>query len=567
VNPGPAVGALTPASRSPGSEVDLRDLRVGDVLAEGGEGRVHLLPRQPHLVLKLYRRPASRDHLADLVAWPSSLPPAAEAVVRAHSSWPVSLVRGSDGEAAGLLVPRAPRRFAVRHRDGHSRLASLSYLTADPDHRAAAYGLRLPEPAGPERVGLVLSLARLLCAFGAGVPSAGHGDLSTKNVLWSFQRAPEVYVIDCDSAELFGEDGRPVRCGVRRRAMTPNWDDPAVPAGSNPDLRSDRYSLALVFLRVVGAANFPVQARQRAGGPLEVRFGVPAGPGAAVLADPGCPLWSLCSRALSLSGPRPAPAEWLGPLEELLATMGAPPPPDLGFDPMPAGTVARSEPPVGGRVGGGPVDAGSEEPPVVVRPEPAGRRERSWSRVAPAPRFGSQPAGRPTAAFGYRFATFSSPRSSLPNPASAQPRPVAPAWVRPSAVAAAPPATSSVGASGPPGPGRSPVAAGARGGGPAPGGSRGGSLVAPPGGAPGSRPPSPWLSAGAGAPIWPEVRAELVRFARWWLALHRAAGAVLLRRRQPRRLRAVAACLVVDFVLAVLGGAALALVISPIVQG
>jgi hypothetical protein len=564
VNPGPAAGALMHPSQSLGSEVDLSDLKVGDVLAEGGEGRVHLLPRQPHLVLKLYRRPAPRDHLADLVAWPSSLPPAAEAVVRAHSSWPVSLVRGSGGEPAGLLVPRAPRRFAVRHRDGHSRLASLSYLTADPDHRAAAYGLRLPEPSGPERVGLVLSLARLLCAFSAGVPSAGHGDLSTKNVLWSFQRAPEAYVIDCDSAELFGEDGRPVRGGVRRRAMTPNWDDPAVPAGSNPGLRSDRYSLALVFLRVVGAANFPVQARQRAGGPLEVRFGVPAGPGAAVLADPGCPLWALCSRALSLSGPRPAPAEWLGPLEAVLAAMGAPLPPALGFDPRPAVPLAGSEPPVGGPAGGGPSGAGCDEPPVVVRPEPVGRRERSWSRVAPAPRFGSAPAGGPTAALGYRFTTFSSPRSSRPNPASAQPRPVAPAWVRPSAVAAAAPGAAPTG---PSGPGRSPVAAGARGGGAAPGGGRSGSLAAPPGGAPGSRPPSPWLSAGAGAPIWPEVRAELVRFARWWLALHRAAGAGLVRRRQPRRLRAVAACVVVDFVIAVLGGAALALVISPIVQG
>ena len=47
--------------------------------------------------------------------------------------------------------------------------------------------------------------------------------------------------------------------------------------GGNPTLASDRYSLALIFLRVVGAANFPIQARQRQGGPITVDFAVPPG--------------------------------------------------------------------------------------------------------------------------------------------------------------------------------------------------------------------------------------------------------------------------------------------------
>ncbi len=128
----------------------------------------------------------------------------------AAAAWPASVVIDSDGGAAGLLMPRAPRRFALRHRDGTTRLASLSYLTADPAHREMAYGLSLPPDASPERLGLVYALARLLQAFELGAPSIGHGDLSTKNVLWSLQRGPEIFVIDCDNCERFDSDGRPL---------------------------------------------------------------------------------------------------------------------------------------------------------------------------------------------------------------------------------------------------------------------------------------------------------------------------------------------------------------------
>lgn len=523
VHPG-AAATRNAGGAGPPAEVGVDELRVGDLLAEGGEGRVHLLPRMPHLVLKLYRRPADAGQLARLVAWPGQLPPAGEQEVRASSSWPVSVVVGRAGEGLGLLVPRAPRRFSVRHRDGHSRLASLSYLTADPDHRAAAYGLSLPAEGGPERVGIVHALARLLAAFDTGELGAGHGDLSTKNVLWSLQRGPEVFVLDCDSAALFGPDGQPAGADGRRRAMTPNWDDPAVPPGHNPTAATDRYSLALIFLRVVGAANFPVQARQRSGDRLEIRFPVPPGPGSELLLDPGAPLWALCGRALSLDGDRPAAAEWLRPLETLLAAMGV-------AVPRPAGTV-----PVPAAAEGGPVERG-----VLVIPERAAARPRTWTRVSPAPRYGAAVRpGPPPAAYGYRFVTLSNPRRQQPNPASAQPRPpggAAPTWVRPSTLNQ---------------PWNQPASPG--------------SLAAPPGGAPGSAPPNPWLSAGASTPIWPELREQLVRFAGWWLGLHTVLWAVLTGRRRQRRWRAALLCLTVDFAITVLAGASVALIVSPLIQ-
>jgi hypothetical protein len=331
---------VTPPLQAVAQTVRVEDLRIGEPLAEGGEGRVFTLPLQPHLVFKSYRRPAPRRFLDDLVAWPESSAriyapavtdaparPDLPARVHAAAAWPASVVIDGSGGATGLLMPRAPRRFALRHRDGTTRLASLSYLTADPAHREMAYGLLLPPDASPERLGLVYALARLLEAFEFGTPRVGHGDLSTKNVLWSLQRGPEIFVIDCDNCERFDADGLPLGDVGRRRAMTPNWDDPVVPSGGNPTLASDRYSLALIFLRVVGAANFPIQARQRQDGCITVEFAMAPGPVASVLTDVDAPIWDLCAAGLSVASPtaRPPASAWVAALEEMLNRVGAHP--------------------------------------------------------------------------------------------------------------------------------------------------------------------------------------------------------------------------------------------------
>lgn len=305
--------------------VSIGDLRVGDMLAEGGEGRVFELPLQPHLVYKAYRRRVVAEHLRDLVAWPSGIDGAMRPRITAAAAWPAGVVWRDAESACGLLLPRAPRRFAVRHKDGTTRLASLSYLTADPAHRAVAYGLDLPEEGSPDRLGLVLALARLLEAFESGPAMVGHGDLSAKNVLWSLQRGPEVFVIDCDNSEQFTPAGQARGSSLRRRAMTPNWEDPSVPPGANPTLASDRYSLALIFLRVVGAANFPLQARQREEPCVSVEFALPRHLLSTPALEPGAPVWQLCRRGLSVLAPqdRPRPSDWVFELEQILDHLGA----------------------------------------------------------------------------------------------------------------------------------------------------------------------------------------------------------------------------------------------------
>lgn len=384
------------------------ELRAGPLLAEGGEGRVYELVGRPGTLYKAYRRPARRPPLEALIAWEERL--AGEqsqlaARVRASTAWPEAVVTepgAPEGTVAGLLLPRAPRRFAVRHRDGTSRLATLSYLTADPGQRAAAYGLALPPPVSAERLGIVYALARLLEAFQTAEPPVGHGDLSTKNVLWSLERGPEVFLLDCDSCERYDGSGRVLDEGHRRRAMTPNWDDPAIPTGANPTLASDRYSLALIFLRVVGAGHFPLQRRQREGDALSVDFGVPPPARRARSLREDGPLWSLCARCLSVREPaaRPPAAEWIAALEEVLDDLGA-------MGQVRAVWAAQG----GGAPAPSPSRAAPGAPDVRVRPVAASTAVRQWQRQAP-------PAARPSAA-----ATPALRSAVTPAPAPAAPPP------------------------------------------------------------------------------------------------------------------------------------------------
>ena len=415
--------------------VQRSDLQLGELLAEGGEGRVFEVrsgPAElgPNRVYKELRRPSSLPELSSLVAFPSMLAAqdgSLSARVVSSSAWPVSIVVGSDPALAlGTVLPRAPNEFWVRHRDGTNRLASLSYLANDPDRIAVAYGIMMPAPGSPERVALVYALARLLDAWQGGdggllQPQVVHGDLSAKNVLWSLRPAPAVYVLDCDGATVTpGEEADPgsamepgevideIRNGgeatngsrpesngdapdhqaltaalsasqpKRSRATTPNWGDPAKPPGGAPTAASDRYLLAITFLRVVGAAHFPIQGHQRAGQKVNVDLELPRT--WRKLPDmPG--LWELCERSLSLvnAADRPRPRDWVVQLEELLGVISA-----TGL----AGSVRRAQgdPRPAVPVGNGAKPALQIQsvtvPDVVVRPVLRHRAPSTWRLIS-----------------------------------------------------------------------------------------------------------------------------------------------------------------------------------------
>ena len=365
------------------SRVQLRSLLLGDLMAEGGEGRVFEV-RQAQvpgghggdLVYKQFRRPRPALELTPTVSFLGALDgaePALAARVRASSAWPVAWVVGDEPELAlGALVPRAPGCFWLRHREGGPRLATLSYLASDPDRITVAYGTVVPAPGAAARVAVVYALARLLEAWqgdGAGQGLAVHGDLSAKNVLWSLDPVPSVYVLDCDGATV-------VEPGAGRanvpRPTTPNWDDPALAPGAAPTASSDRYTLGLTFLRVVGAAHFPLQARQRSGDKVSIDLELPR----SWRRLPDMPqLWELCERSLSVVDVpgRPSPAEWAAALEGLLSSMGCA---DL------AGRVrqVQGDPSASQVTQGGPNRPAVEAtvPDVVVRPVLKHRAASTW---------------------------------------------------------------------------------------------------------------------------------------------------------------------------------------------
>jgi hypothetical protein len=412
--------------------VGRRELRIGALLAEGGEGRVYELDDRRGTLYKEYRTPGPLGPLRGLVDWAGVVEARDAELARrvaAGSAWPSAVVvddpAGATEVARGLLIPRAPRRFSLRHRDGEMRLATLSYLTTSPGQRAAAYGLALPPAASVERIGIVYALARLLEAFQAATPSIGHGDLSTKNVLWSLERGPEVFLLDCDSAERYAPGGVRLDAEHRRRAMTPNWDDPAIPPGANPTPESDRYSLALIFLRVVAAAHFPIQGRQRRDEPLSIDFAVPPTAARARSLDADAPVWELCERSLDVGAvaTRPPASAWAAALEEILDDLGA----------------MRTVRAVWAAQGGG---APGPTPPlpvpaalrprrdVVVRPVVTARRPERWARTVGV----AQPAAgvyRPSTA-----AASAATPASAPPVLRGRPNPLGPGGLGPATIAA-----------------------------------------------------------------------------------------------------------------------------------
>jgi hypothetical protein len=87
------------------------------------------------------------------------------------------------------------------------------------------------------------------------------GDVSMRNLLWSPGGDPCVFLIDCDSMRVVGEEP------AVPSAFTPDWDDPLDPLGNTID--SDRYKLALIILRVltVVPAVCPEDSNVRFAGP------------------------------------------------------------------------------------------------------------------------------------------------------------------------------------------------------------------------------------------------------------------------------------------------------------
>ncbi|MGW6441841.1 hypothetical protein [Lentzea sp. NPDC055074] len=232
--------------------VHVADVTEGEVLGEGGQGRVTevlALGGTPvrDLVVKRYHddiviNPAA---LTRLVAVRRSMSAEDAAALDTVACWPHAVLVDGD-RAVGAVLPRVPAGFSfgLRMPAGGSAvvLRELQFLIAD------AVSLRrrgIEDPDDATRLRVLANcteVAAMLHRHGVVL-----GDLSVKNVLWRVDPRPAVYLVDCDGVRLGGADP------VSPQPNSPGWDDPLFPGTQNQ--QSDVYKVALVVLRAA-ARNF-----------------------------------------------------------------------------------------------------------------------------------------------------------------------------------------------------------------------------------------------------------------------------------------------------------------------
>lgn len=312
--------------------VQLSSLRIGDRLADGGQGVVYELLDRPGELFKRYHNPDDPQFnptaLSQLVAARDSITYAG-LPVEEFAAWPSAvIVDGS--KTVGFLMPRVPEEFMLRI--GRSqRLADLSYLAQEP--RPLWGSVELPDLA--EKLQILRYLAGVVDALhGRGIVL---GDMSFANVLWATRPEPRVMIINCDSMRFEGG------VSVLPSADKVGWDDPRADPGATPSKDQDRYKLALAILRVASRN-------------LHVRPEDPAARDLSYLGSVGARLQVLFGAAAGPSSLRPAAFEWVAALS------------DRQTQPIRIGTSRR------------PIDAPPPPPSLLVKKE--GERQPGLAPVA-----------------------------------------------------------------------------------------------------------------------------------------------------------------------------------------
>jgi hypothetical protein len=206
----------------------------GAPFARGGVGRLYAC-EDASLVLKKYvdtAKAPALDQLNRLVSIGRDVLVAQQrrpgSSREASINWPLDLIPGPGGTATGVILPRIP----------------ATCFDADGDIRGleAAILARANPPGAQGRVALLIRMAEILDYLDD--TQLVHGDISGKNLAWSLDPAPLMYLIDCDSLV---PRKPPPTIGV----ATPGWMDPRLAEHQIPaqDHHSDHYNLALAIYR------------------------------------------------------------------------------------------------------------------------------------------------------------------------------------------------------------------------------------------------------------------------------------------------------------------------------
>src|SRR5689334_11282348 len=183
--------------RADGSPVPL-----GAILGAGGEATVYAVAEDATRVAKIYRAPTGA-RIAKLRAMLANPPHDPGTVGGCPSlAWPSALVLDNYGGTVGFLMPRVDFKTHRPLLDIYNPRARM-------------------EQAGDFTWEYLLRTATNLASVVAAIHAQGYvvGDLNESNLLVS--NTALVTLIDCDSMQVLGADGRVFRCPVGKPEYTP----------------------------------------------------------------------------------------------------------------------------------------------------------------------------------------------------------------------------------------------------------------------------------------------------------------------------------------------------------
>lgn len=217
---------------------------IGPQIKRGSMGAVYEVDAEPACFYKKYEKPEQHvTRLRHLVDWRRKLDEQDLRTIDRRCAWPIVTVVDERNDIVGFLMHPAPKEFWARDSQDRIYLLELSHLLF-PD-KAARLGS--PVPDRDQRLELLWQLTMVFDTLGRH--DLVYGDFSEHNVLWTLTPDPRIFLIDCDNARPEGLPGQ--HAGVAKpRSLV--WRDPALPKDGLhfPDIRSDRYALAMFCYRV-----------------------------------------------------------------------------------------------------------------------------------------------------------------------------------------------------------------------------------------------------------------------------------------------------------------------------
>jgi hypothetical protein len=169
--------------------------------------------------------------------------------VSKRSAWPETLVR-KNGAFSGFLMKKIPDEFSCQHgmkgRARHGLTDWNKLVTRDDWMDNANIESSVPKlnEASKKNEEVLLKLLLDLAKFFECLHAHGIvvGDVSGRNMLWTIEPSPTVFLIDCDGFRREGERA------VTTSKETPDWFDPQL-NGGDTTLDSDRFKLAIAIYR------------------------------------------------------------------------------------------------------------------------------------------------------------------------------------------------------------------------------------------------------------------------------------------------------------------------------